>query len=119
MDWANVVAIGTLLPGVETGSSYGRPALKVRGKAIAVAGREPAHFVLMVALEEVDVLIATEPQVFFQTDHYKGWPAILVRYETADPARIAMLLARAWMQRASKAQRTARAGERNQAVRRS
>jgi hypothetical protein len=119
MDWASVVAMGELLPGVETATSYGRPALKVRGKAIAVAGREPDNFVLMAALEEVDVLMETEPQVFFQTDHYKGWPAVLARYETADPARIAMLLERAWTRRASKAQRTARAGERDQAGRHS
>jgi hypothetical protein len=113
MNWSDVVAMGTLLPGVETGTSYGRPALKVRGKAIAAAGKEPDHFVLMVALEELEVLIETEPQAFFQTDHYKGWPAVLARYTTADPARIAMLLERAWMRRASKAQRTARAGERS------
>ena len=110
MNWADVVAMGTLLPGVEAGTSYGRPALKVRGKAIAVAGKEPDHFVLMVGLDELDVLIETEPQVFFQTDHYRSWPAVLARYATADHARIAMVLERAWTQRASKAQRTARAG---------
>ena len=117
MHWTDIVAMGALRTGIETGASYGRPALKVRGKAIAVAGREPDHFVLMVPLDEVDLLVETEPQVFFQTDHYRGWPAILVRYETADPARIAMLLERAWMRRASKAQRTARAERRDQAIR--
>lgn len=119
MQWADVVAMGEPLPGVETGTSYGRPALKVRGKAIAAEGREPDHLVLMVALDEVDVLIETEPHVFFQTDHYKGWPAILVRYATADPARIATLIERAWTRRASRAQRTARGEERDHIVRRS
>ena len=118
MHWADVVAMGALLPGVETGTNYGRPALKVRGKAITVDGRELDHVVLMVALDEVDVLIETEPQVFFQTDHYKGWPAILVRYATANPARIAMLLECAWKRRASKAQRAARAAGGDQPVRR-
>jgi hypothetical protein len=65
----------------------------------------------MVGLDELDVLIETEPQVFFQTDHYRGWPAVLARYATADPARIAVLLERAWMRRASKAQRAAKAGK--------
>ena len=41
MNWADVVAMGALLPGVEVGTSYGRPALKVRGKAIAAAGKLP------------------------------------------------------------------------------
>ena len=95
MHWPDVVAIGMRLPGVQAGTSYGRPALKLRGNAMAVAGKEPDHFVLMAGLDELDVLIETEPQVFFQTDHHKGWPAVLARYATADPARIAMLLERA------------------------
>jgi hypothetical protein len=41
MNWAEVVARGTLLPDVEVGTSYGRLALKVRAKAIAVEGKEP------------------------------------------------------------------------------
>jgi hypothetical protein len=72
MHWADIVAMGASLPEVQIGTSYGRAALKVRGKAIAAAGREPGHVVLMVALDDVDVLIETEPQVFFQTDHIQG-----------------------------------------------
>ena len=97
------------LPGVELSRSYGRPALKVRGKAFAATGKKDDHFVLWAELDEVDVLMETEPQVFFQTDHYKGWPAVLVRYATADPERIAALLERAWERRASKTQRAEQA----------
>jgi hypothetical protein len=103
--WEDVVAIGLALPGAELSRSYGRPALKVRGKAFAATGKADDHFVLMAELDEIDVLMDTEPRVFFQTDHYKGWPAVLVRYGSADPERIAALLERAWERRASKTQR--------------
>ena len=105
ISWEEVVAIALALPGAELSRSYGRPALKVRGKAFAATGKADDHFVLMAELDEVDILMETEPQAFFQTDHYKGWPAVLVRYATADPERIAALLERAWERRASKAQR--------------
>jgi len=106
--WEDVVTMALALPGAELSRSYGRPAIKVRGKAFAATGRKDDHFVLWATLDEVDMLIETEPRVFFQTDHYKGWPAVLVRYATADPERIAALLERAWQRRASKAQRKER-----------
>lgn len=108
ISWEEVVATALSLPGAELSRSYGRPALKVRGKAFAATGKKDDHFVLWAELDEVDMLMETEPQVFFQTDHYKGWPAVLVRYATADPERLAALLERAWERRASKAQRIER-----------
>jgi len=108
IDWAGVVAFALTLPGAELSRSYGRPALKVRGKAFACTGKRDDHFVLMAELDAVDMLMETEPDVFFQTDHYKGWPAVLVRYDSADPERVVALLERAWDRRASKAQRATR-----------
>lgn len=100
MTWDDIVAIGLALPGVEVGTSYGTPALKVRGQMLATMGKPPMHFVLSATLDEVDVLMLTEPDVFFQTPHYVGWPAVLVRYQSADPERVAILIERAWERRA-------------------
>jgi hypothetical protein len=106
--WDDVVALGLALPGVELGTSYGRPALKLRGKMLAAGGKAADHFVLSATLDEVDMLKETEPASFFQTPHYEGWPAVLVRYADADPERIAVLIERAWERGASKAQLAAR-----------
>lgn len=106
--WDEVVALGLALPGVELGTSYGRPALKLRGKMLAAGGKADDHFVLSATLDEIDMLKETEPAAFFQTPHYEGWPAVLVRYAEADPERIAALIERAWERGASKAQRAAR-----------
>ena len=105
-DWDAIVDVGMALPGVELATAYGKPALKLRGKVLAATtSPDPGSFVLRVAAEEKDILIETEPDTFWETDHYRGWPAILVRYGTAAGDRVAILFARAWWDRATSAQR--------------
>ncbi len=108
MTWNDVVAIALALPGAAPGTSYGRDAVLVRGTMFVTRGRDDDHFVLRATLDEIAVLIATDPACFYQTQHYVGWPAVLVRYAVADPDRIAVLVERAWAGRASQAQRKAR-----------
>lgn len=103
MDWANVATEGLKLRGSESSTAYGRPAIKVRGKIIACAGREDDHFVLMLDLERVGFLMEMEPQLFFQTAHYVGWPCVLVRYERLADTDLPPLLREAWARRAAKA----------------
>ena len=105
-DWAEVVAFALTLPGVEQGTSYGKPSLKLRGKMLAATtAPDPGSFVLHVALSDKEVLIATDPDTFWETDHYRGWPAVLVRHGTPMRDRIELLLRRAWWDRASVTQR--------------
>lgn len=108
LTWDEVAALALAFPGAERSTSYGREAVKVRGKMIVVTGRTDDHFVLAASLDEVEMLMATDPACFFQTPHYAGWPSVLVGFEAADPDRIAALVERAWQRRASKAQRAAR-----------
>jgi hypothetical protein len=105
MDWPEVSAAGRALRGVEESTSYGRPALKVRGKVIACAGKADDHFVLMLPQERVTFLLEMEPELFFQTPHYVGWPCLLVRYATLAPGDLPPLLHEAWTHRAPKAWR--------------
>ena len=46
--------------------------------------------VLMCPLEEKELLIAAAPEIYFETDHYKGWPAILVRIHAIATAELAL-----------------------------
>lgn len=105
IDWDALVAFGLTLPGAELGTSYGHPALKVRGKTFASLSREPGSFHVLSPHEEKAVLIETDPDTFWQTPHYHNWPGLLVRYGSADPDRVAAVVERAWWDRASKAQR--------------
>ena len=102
MDWASVSAAGCGLRGVEPSTSHGRPALKVKGKLIACTGRTDDHFVLMLDVERVALLMEMEPNLFFQTPHYVGWPCVLVRFAALPDDDLAPLLREAWERRVPK-----------------
>ncbi|MGL6043716.1 MAG: MmcQ/YjbR family DNA-binding protein [Sandaracinobacteroides sp.] len=103
MDWDSVATAGMALREVAVSTSYGRPAIKVRGKLIACTGKSDDHFVLMLDLERVAFLMEVEPHLFFQTPHYAGYPAVLVRYAALQTANLQTLLAEAWERRVPKA----------------
>ena len=111
-DWEQVRDFALTLPDTELSSSYGRPAVKLRGKAFLYPGREKGSFAVATPLGEKEILMETDADTFWETPHYRGWPAVLVRFGSADRERIERVIGRAWWDRANKAQRTARGGER-------
>jgi len=100
-----VEAFALTLPDTEKATSYGRPAVKVREKAFVFPGREPDSFAIHSPLPEKELLMETDPDTFWETDHYRGWPTVLVRFGSRERERIEMVIARAWWDRASKTQR--------------
>ncbi len=114
--WENVVEIGTRLPGVEVGTSFRTPALRVRGKGMCRLRTNPDALVLRVLdTGEREALLQGQPDVFFTTAHYDGYPYVLVRLEAVDPMELAELLEDAWRvfaaKRVVKAWDEERAGE--------
>ena len=101
--WDDVVAVGLRFPGVEDSTSYGTPALKVRGKFMCRLRTDPdALVVRVIDVADQQALILGNPDVFFITQHYKGWPGVLVRLETVDPEQLAELIEDAWRVQAPK-----------------
>jgi len=98
------------LPEIEPGTSYGTPALKLRGKFL-MRVKDADTLVFMCPLEEKEMLMAAEPRIYFETDHYKGWPAILVRPSAADDAELHHCLTRAWRLQAPKKLQASLAGQ--------
>ncbi len=110
-DWAAVCAFALTLPATELASFYGTPTPKVGGKAFVASGQEPdTSFVLMTSLDAKAMLIETQPETFWETDHYRGWPAVLVRFGTGERDWIGTLIARAWWAKAPAALRKAHPG---------
>jgi hypothetical protein len=89
------------LPGLEVGTSYGTPALKVGGKSF-MRMKDADTMVLLGPMEEKEMLLAAEPAIYFETDHYKGWPAWLVRLSKIGDAELKLRLERAWRHKATK-----------------
>jgi len=70
--------IGLTLPGVEESVSYGTPALKVRGKLFVRLHQDLDKIVLRMSFERRDEMMASDPQTYFITDHYREYPYVLV-----------------------------------------
>jgi len=81
--------IGLTLPGVEEGTAYGSPALKVRGKLLACVpvhrSAEPGSLAVRVGFDDRAELLAAAPDVYYVTDHYLNYTAVLVRLSRVTP----------------------------------
>jgi hypothetical protein len=91
------------LPGVEASTSYGTPALKVRGKLFARLHQDGEALVLRSDVVDRQILMQADPYVFFITEHYRAYPWILVRLSSVQRAALPDLLERAWRLVAPKA----------------
>lgn len=101
--WEDVIEIGTRFPEVEVGTSFGTPALQVRGKRMCRMRTNPDALVLRVVdLGEREALLQGQPDAFFSTPHYDGYPYVLVKLEAVDPTELAELIEEAWRIRAPK-----------------
>ncbi len=67
------------LPNVEESTSYGTPALKVKKKLLVRLKEDGTTLVLRVSFDERDILMQVDPETFFITDHYLGYPAVLAK----------------------------------------
>jgi hypothetical protein len=81
--WDDLVALARGLPEFEESTSYGRPALKVRGKFFAALRTNPDAVVVKCDLEEKPLLLEARPDILFETPHYHGWPYMLVSLEAS------------------------------------
>jgi hypothetical protein len=105
--WEEACAYACTLPDVVMESWWGTPCPKVNGKGIMSRSREADSFGLMVTMPEKEMLFETDPETFWQTDHYRNYPMLLVRFGTVAEERIRLYIERAWWDRAKKAQRVA------------
>jgi hypothetical protein len=91
-------------PEVEDGTSYGTPALKVRKKMLVRIKEDGDSLVTPgVPPDERDMLVESQPTVFYFTDHYKDYPIVLIRLSKTKRATVEPLLRRQWRTLASKA----------------
>jgi hypothetical protein len=90
-------------PGVDEGTSYGTPALKVRKKLLCRMKEDGETLVLPVSsLDEKELLMAQQPEIFFETPHYAGWPAVLVRLARIGDDQLGRMLEEGWRRSAGK-----------------
>jgi hypothetical protein len=102
MTFDDVRKLALAWPEVEDGTSYGTLALKVR-KKLLVRLKEDGDSLVMpgVPIDERAMLVESQPNVFYFTDHYRDYPMVLVRLSKAKRAAIEPFLRRRWRELAS------------------
>jgi hypothetical protein len=84
-----VESIGRTLPDVEVTTTYGQPALKVRGKMfVCIASNkaaEPNTLVVMMDFADRDALLEDDAGTYYLKDHYLNYPCVLVRLSRIHP----------------------------------
>lgn len=97
MTFDEAIAFALTLPDTELSTSWGKPAVKVasNGRAFLFPSHEPdTSFGVAVDLDTIEILKATEPETYWQTPHYEGWPGVLIRYDGKDEERVRDVIGR-------------------------
>lgn len=104
MDFDEVFAIASAFPGVVRSTSYGTPSIKL-GTKFLLREREPGILAIQrPSIDERDMLIEAEPDLFFITDHYRDYPYVLIRLDRLTPDHFRALLETIWREKANKSQ---------------
>jgi hypothetical protein len=114
--WRDVRRIALALPGTkEETSSSGTCAWSVNDKGFAwerplrradlaaLGDKAPTGPILGIRtadLEMKDVLLASDPDVFFTTPHFDGYPAVLIRLNKVASKKLKAVILEAWLARA-------------------
>ena len=119
VDTAHVRQIVAAIPGATDNSDDARLIFSAGDKGFAWTfmqrdtprqKRWPNIDVLAIAcpLERKELLLEAAPDIFFEDDHYRGYPAILTRLPAIDAAELADLLASAYALKAAQPKRRKR-----------
>ena len=115
--WRDVRRLAMAFPGTKEITSHERAAWTINDKffvwerplrrsdLIALGDWAPTGPILGVRtpdLEMKDVLLASNPEVYFTTPHFDGYPAVLVQLKKIAVAELKNLMTEAWLARAPK-----------------
>lgn len=115
--WEDVRRIALSLPETSEKVSWGSAMWTVGGKGFvwerplgksdlaALGPAAPTGQILGVRvrdLDEKEVLIASQPDLFFTIPHLDGYPAVLVLLDVVEPDELEELIVEAWLDRAPK-----------------
>ena len=92
--------IGATLDGVDVGTAYDSPCLRVNKKMIACIAinkqAEPNSLMIRMPVDQRDALIAEAPDVYYLKPHYENYPCVLVRLAKVHRDALRDLLQGAW-----------------------
>jgi hypothetical protein len=85
------------LPDVEEGRSYGMPSFLLHGRFLGRFRDDNTVLVLHLAtISERDVLMELDPRAFFFTEHYRNYPAVLIRLADVPRSLLTDVVTESW-----------------------
>ena len=102
-DWETVREIALSFPDVEEDTS-GRTTYRVRGKLFAWTARERdgGGLAVRVDREEKPLILDSNPEVYFSSPRYTGYPGVQIRLELIERDELQGRLEDAWLIQAPK-----------------
>jgi hypothetical protein len=116
--WDDVARIALALPETSEGKTFDNDAWLVRGKSFvwrrplnksdlkALGDDAPPEGPILAAyvedLDDKDVLISEDPEVFFTIPHFQGFRAVLILLDRIDVDTLTEVITDAWVCRAPK-----------------
>jgi hypothetical protein len=116
-NWEDVRRLALALPETSEGTSRDLRQWRVKDKGFvwerplrradleALGGEAPGGPILGARVEHLvakEALLADDPEVYFTTPHFDGYPAILVRLDLIELEDLRELIVEAWLARAPK-----------------
>ena len=83
-------------PGVEEGPCFGTAGFRVRRKFLARLRDHDTVLVVKCGDNERDFRMQADPNTFFTTDHYRGYPTVLVRLASVQETDLREVIEEAW-----------------------
>jgi hypothetical protein len=102
-DWETVRKFALALPEVEEVAGE-RPSFRVHGKLFAwrARDRDGGGLAVRVDREEKELILDANPDVYFTSPHYRGYPAVQIRLENIDADELAQRIEDGWLIQAPK-----------------
>ena len=94
--WKTVCGLAMQLPEVESGTTYGSPAVCVRGAFIARLLPDKRSIVVKVDMAQRDALCAAKPQTFLVTPEFRNYSMVVVNLATVERVDLVQLLRQSW-----------------------
>jgi hypothetical protein len=87
----------TSFDNVVEGTAYGHPAFLINGRFFARFRDDSTVLVVhLSSIDDRDLLMQVDPDAFFFTDHYRNYPAVLIRLEKVRKAILSDVVKQSW-----------------------
>ncbi|MDQ6800872.1 MAG: MmcQ/YjbR family DNA-binding protein [Acidobacteriota bacterium] len=94
MTWNAVRRLAAALPRAVEGTSYGTPAFHIGKKFLLRLKEDGETIAIRISFDEREILMRAKPKTFYITDHYRDYPAVLVRLSAISEGEMKDLLQR-------------------------